>query len=160
MGSGSRQGVPWVPLTVPCWVGQGLAGQAIGGKRPEPRGWVDWARWAPSGAWTHISSRSCFSPAPDTESQPENRWGRSWRHYWDCSQCDGELSGFMRRKGVEGFSAKDIHIFPGVNVTFITSSLRYSPPEGRGSSLEVGVVAQPCLWAHRGRSFRESHFLG
>lgn len=53
--SGSRQGSLLGPLTVPCWVGQVWRGQAIGGKRPpEPRGWVDWARWAPLGRDLHL----------------------------------------------------------------------------------------------------------
>ena len=56
----------------------GRAGSGVGGKRlPEPRGWVDWARWAPLGRDPHLFS-SCFSPAPGTESQPESSWGRSW----------------------------------------------------------------------------------
>ena len=54
----------------------------------------------------------------------------------------------MKRKGVEGFSVKDIHIFP-INITFITSLLQSLLRKDVGSSLAVGAVVQPCPWARR-----------
>ena len=109
----------------------GRAGSGVGGKRlPEPRGWVDWARWAPLGRDPHLFS-SCFSPAPGTESQPENSWGQSWGHYWDCSQCAWRTVGFYEKKRSGGLFRQGYSYFPHKH--HIHYELVTEPPqEGRG----------------------------
>lgn len=98
---------------------------------------------------THISS-SCFSPTPGTESQPENSWGRSWRHYWDCSQCAWRTVGFYEKKRSGRLFCRGYSHFP-INITFITSLLQSLLRKDVGSSLAVGAVVQPCPRARQGR---------
>lgn len=98
---------------------------------------------------THISS-SCFSPTPGTESQPENSWGRSWRHYWDCSQCAWRTVGFYEKKRSGGLFRRGYSHFP-INITLITSLLQSLLRKDVGSSLAVGAVVQPCPRARQGR---------
>lgn len=104
---------------------------------------------------THVSSRLASAPHRILRASRRIDGAGAGGIIGTAVSAHGELSGFMRRKGVEGFSAKDIHIFP-VNVTFITSSLQSLLRKDVGSSLEVGVVAQPCPWAHRGRASKKA----
>lgn len=147
LGSGSCQGSLLGPLTVPRWAGQGLALAGRGCQNPEA-GWTGLAGRL-SGV-THISSRLVSAPHLALRASQRVAGAGAGGIIGMAVSVHGELSGFMKRKGVEGFSVKDIHIFP-INITFITSLLQSLLRKDVGSSLAVGAVVQPCPWAHQGR---------
>ena len=78
----------------------------------------------------------------------------------------GELSGFIKRRGVEGFAVVEIHIFS--HKLHIRYELITEPPqEGRGFKQSWGTGAagedmghalqspEPCTCAHTGRGYEK-----
>lgn len=109
------------------------------------------------------------SPTICTESEPESRWGLEPEQGGTAgisNRANGESSGFIERKGVEGFAVVEIHIFSHklhIHYELITER----PQEGRGFKQSWGTGAagedmghalqspEPCPCAHTGRGYEK-----